>query len=317
VLGLSCFYHNSAAALIKDGQIIAAAEEERFSRVKNDRRFPAHSVNYCLEEAGIHQSDLAAVVYYDNAAMTFERLMHTLAAVGERGEDQWSRVLPSWLRYKLNLPQLIRREMRYDGPVLQELHHRSHAASAFYPSPFEEAAIITIDGVGEWATATIGVGRGQHVELLKEMRFPHSLGLLYSAFTQFTGFKVNSGEYKMMGLAPYGRPKYVQQILDHLIKIHDDGSIELNMEYFGFLDQPSMTNDKFAALFDGPPPEVFGLDYKARDGPRALRAGRHRRGAAEDGRLCAAADRHEEAVPGRRRRAQLRGQRPAPARRPV
>jgi carbamoyltransferase len=252
ILGVSCFYHNSAAALIKDGEIVAAAEEERFSRVKNDRRFPHFAANYCLEEGGIQQHDLAAVVYYDNAPLTFERLVHTIAAVGPEGEDAWARAMPSWVQYKLHLPQLIRRYLKYDGLVLHELHHRSHAASAFYPSPFQRAAILTIDGVGEWATASIGVGHGGRIQLLKEMRFPHSLGLLYSAFTQFTGFKVNSGEYKMMGLAPYGEPKYVDTITEHLVHLKDDGSIELNLEYFAYLSHQTMTNERFAELFGGP-----------------------------------------------------------------
>lgn len=252
ILGLSCFYHNSAACLIKDGEIIAAAEEERFTRKKNDRGFPHYAANYCLEEGGIHQRDLAAVVYYDNAAQTFERLMHTQLAIAPNGEDAWMRILPSWARYKLHLPQLIRRYLKYDGLVLQEEHHRSHAASAFYPSPFQSAAILTVDGVGEWATASIGMGRGNRIQMLKQMNFPHSLGLLYSAFTQFTGFKVNSGEYKMMGLAPYGEPKYVETILKHLVDLKEDGSIALNMEYFGFLSEQSMTNGRFADLFGGP-----------------------------------------------------------------
>ena len=205
ILGISCFYHNSAAALVKDGAIVAAAEEERFTRVKNDRRFPHLAINYCLEEGGIDPRQLAAVVYYDSAALTFERILHSQYAVGAPAEAMWTRMLPSWLRYKLHVPRLIRDYLQYDGLVLQDMHHRSHAASAFYPSPFARAAILTIDGVGEWATASLGRGEDSRVELLKEMHFPHSLGLLYSAFTQFTGFKVNSGEYKMMGLAPYGR----------------------------------------------------------------------------------------------------------------
>ncbi len=252
ILGLSCLYHNSAACLIRDGTIVAAAEEERFTRVKNDRRFPYQAVNYCLEEGGIDPGNLNAVVYYDNAAMTFERILHSQLAVGEKGEENWVRFLPAWVRYKLHLPRLIREYLNYDGVVLQELHHRSHAASAFYPSPYERAAILTVDGVGEWATASIGTGCGRQIRLLREMRFPHSLGLLYSAFTQFTGFKVNSGEYKMMGLAPYGEPRYVKQILDHLVDLKEDGSVELNLEYFGFLYQPSMTNERFAELFGGP-----------------------------------------------------------------
>ncbi|MBM3745259.1 MAG: carbamoyltransferase [Acidobacteria bacterium] len=252
VLGLSCFYHNSAAALLRDGQIVAAAEEERFTRVKNDRRFPCHAVNYVLEEGGVQPRELAAVVYYDNAPLTFERIVHAQLAQGPRAAGGWKRAMPSWVRYKLRLAWLIRDYLKYDGPVLQEIHHRSHAASAFYPSPFERAAILTVDGVGEWATAAIGKGAGREIELLWEMRFPHSLGLLYSAFTQFTGFKVNSGEYKMMGLAPYGEPKYVATILDHLMDLKEDGSVELNLEYFGFLETPEMTNSRFAELFGGP-----------------------------------------------------------------
>jgi carbamoyltransferase len=252
ILGISCFYHNAAACLIHNGQLVAAAEEERFSRIKHDRNFPHRAVNYCLEEAGIQQSDLAAVVYYDNAYQTFERLIHTQVAVGQAGEEAWLRVVPSWLQYKLTIPALIRRNLKYDGLILQEMHHRSHAASAFYPSPFERAAILTVDGVGEWATAAISVGDGRQIRMIKELHFPHSLGLLYSAFTQFIGFKVNDGEYKMMGLAPYGEPQYVDLIRRHLVDIKEDGSMALNMDYFAFLSEPAMTNGKFAALFGGP-----------------------------------------------------------------
>ncbi len=252
VLGISCFYHNSAACLISDGDIVAAAEEERFTRVKNDRNFPHRAINYCMEEAGIQQTDLDAVVYYDNAYLTFERLIWTQVAIGRSGEDSWMRVLPSWLRQKLIIPSLIRRNLNYGGNVLHTEHHRSHAASAFYPSPFDRAAIVTIDGVGEWATASIGVGHGREISLIKEMDFPNSLGMLYSAFTQFVGFKVNDGEYKMMGLAPYGEPKYVDLIYKHLVDLKDDGSVELNMEYFSFLLGARMTNEKFADLFGGP-----------------------------------------------------------------
>ncbi len=252
VLGLSCFYHNSAAALIRDGEIVAAAEEERFSRVKNDRRFPAHAVNYVLEEGGINARELKAVVYYDNAPLTFQRILDSQFAAGDRGEDMWQRSMPSWIRYKLHLPRLIRTYLRHDVAVFQESHHRSHAASAFYPSPFDRSAILTVDGVGEWATASIGVGQGNQVKLTHETRFPNSLGLLYSAFTQFTGFKVNSGEYKMMGLAPYGEPRYVDQILSHLIHMNEDGSVELKMDYFAFLEKPEMTGARFAGLFGGP-----------------------------------------------------------------
>jgi carbamoyltransferase len=252
VLGLSCFYHNSAAALIRDGKLVAAAEEERFTRRKADRRFPTRAVNFCLEEAGIHQGELSSVVYYDNAYLTFERLMHTQLAIGSEGLDAWQRVLPSWLTQKLRIPELIRDTLDYDGEVLHESHHRSHAASAFYPSPFESAAVLTIDGVGEWATATIGVGDGNELRMLREMQFPHSVGLLYSAFTQFVGFKVNNGEYKMMGLAPYGTPRYTQEIYDNIVDVHDDGSIELNLEYFDFLRAPTMTGPRFDELFAGP-----------------------------------------------------------------
>jgi len=252
ILGVSGFYHDSAAALVKDGTIVAAAEEERFTRVKNDRRFPQHAVNYCLEEAEINQDDLSAVVYYDNASLTFERIMHNLLALSPDGEEAWLRILPSWVQYKLHLPQLIRRRLCYDGLVLQDIHHRSHAASAFYPSPFKRAALLTIDGVGEWGTASIGLGSDGRIQLLKQMCFPHSLGLLYSAFTQFTGFKVNDGEYKMMGLAPYGEPKYVRTILEHLVDVKDDGSLMLNLEYFAFLSGSTMTSHKFAELFGGP-----------------------------------------------------------------
>jgi carbamoyltransferase len=253
VLGISCFYHNSAAALIRDGKIVAAAEEERFTRVKNDRRFPHNAINYCLEQAGISQNDLAAVVYYDNSALTFERLCQSLMAVDrDAASRMWEKIMPSWLRMKLHFPKMVRESLSYDGPILQGIHHRSHAASCFFPSPFERAAILTIDGVGEWATASIGRAAGNRVELLKEMRFPHSLGLLYSAFTQFTGFKVNSGEYKMMGLAPYGEPVYRDTILDNLVDLKADGSVELNLEYFDFLRDTQTTNDRFAALFGGP-----------------------------------------------------------------
>ncbi|MEE9391164.1 MAG: carbamoyltransferase N-terminal domain-containing protein [Planctomycetota bacterium] len=253
VLGLSCFYHNSAAALVHNGKIVAAAEEERFTREKNDQRFPRRAVNFCLEQAGIHQDEIDAVVYYDNSALTFERICHTLLACGEESENAWIRSMPTWARTKLNIPKVIRENMKYEGLVLQNLHHRSHAASAFLASPYEEAAILTVDGVGEWSTASIGKGNGSKIELLKELRFPHSLGLLYSAFTQFTGFKVNSGEYKMMGLAPYGAPKYVDAILEYLVDLGEDGSIRLKMENFAFLTEPQMVNENFNSIFGGPP----------------------------------------------------------------
>ncbi|MCS7466762.1 hypothetical protein NZK35_08915 [Stieleria sp. ICT_E10.1] len=253
ILGISSFYHNSAAALIRNGEIVAAAEEERFSRVKNDRRFPNHAINFCLEQGSINQDQLSAVAFYDDSALTFERIMHSLMAIDvDSAREMWGTIVPDWARTKLNFPQLVRKSLCYEGPILQGNHHRSHAASCYYPSPFESAAIITIDGVGEWATASIGHGKDNSIKLLREMSFPNSLGLLYSAFTHFTGFKVNSGEYKMMGLAPYGRPIYTQQILDNIVDVKEDGSIELNMDYFAFLREVSTTSDKFDDLFDGP-----------------------------------------------------------------
>ncbi|MDQ7834267.1 MAG: carbamoyltransferase N-terminal domain-containing protein [Humidesulfovibrio sp.] len=250
ILGLSCYYHNSAACLLRDGEILAAAEEERFTRIKHDRRFPHAAINYCLEEAGIHARHLSAVVFYDDPELTFERMMATVASAGPEGRDQWMRMMPSWVCYKLRIPHVIRRSLHgYRGPILKNMHHRSHAASAFFPSPFEQAAILTIDGVGEWATATIARGTGNKVEMLREMRFPHSLGLLYSAFTQFLGFKVNSGEYKVMGLAPYGEPRFLEQILSEVINLAEDGSLRLNLEHFTFLSQPAMVGSSFERLF--------------------------------------------------------------------
>lgn len=253
VLGVSCFYHNSSAALICDGKLVAAADEERFTRVKNDRRFPQLAINYCLEEAGISAEELAAVAFYDNSGLTFERILQGIMAIDQTSaERMWSRAVPEWARLKLHFPEIVRKYLRFEGPVLLGNHHRSHAASCFYPSPYSEAAILTLDGVGEWATAAIGHGKGQRLDLIREMHFPDSIGLLYSAFTHFTGFKVNSGEYKMMGLAPYGRPIYVQQILDNIVSVKEDGSIQLNMEYFSFLNELSTTSPKFDELFGGP-----------------------------------------------------------------
>ena len=253
ILGISAFYHNSAAALIRDGEIVAAAEEERFSRVKNDRRFPNQAINFCLEHAQVSHNDLKAVAFYDDSSLTFERILHSLASTDrESSRRMWNHIVPDWARYKLQFPRIVRESLNYDGLILQGNHHRSHAASCYYPSPFESAAILTIDGVGEWATASIGKGNGADLEILREMNFTDSLGLLYSAFTHFTGFKVNSGEYKMMGLAPYGEPIYTQKILDHIVDLKDDGSVALNMEYFAFLRDVSTTSDKFDELFGGP-----------------------------------------------------------------
>jgi carbamoyltransferase len=261
ILGISAFYHDSAACLVRDGRLVAAAQEERFSRRKHDDRFPQHALDYCLREGGITAADLDHVAFYDKPLLKFDRLMETYLAYAPRGFRSFCAAMPLWLRTKLHLPREIDRGLgrAFRGRYVFPEHHESHAAGAFYPSPFEEAAILTVDGVGEWATAAWGVGRGSRVELRQELRFPHSLGLLYSAFTYFTGFKVNSGEYKLMGLAPYGQPRYADAIRTHLIDLKEDGSFRLNMDYFGYLDGLTMTNARFAALFGGPPrqPESF------------------------------------------------------------
>lgn len=250
ILGLSAFYHDSAACLVRDGEIVAAAQEERFTRRKHDHRFPHESIAYCLKEAGAGLDDVDCVAFYDKPLVKFERLMETYLAYAPVGFASYLKGMPTWLKEKLNIQGLIRKELGYKGKLLFGDHHESHAASAFYPSPFEEAAILTVDGVGEWATASYGVGRGRELEILKQMKFPHSLGLLYSAFTAFTGFKVNSGEYKLMGLAPYGEPKYVDTILKELVDIHEDGSLHLNLRYFIFPHHAArMTGTKFEKLF--------------------------------------------------------------------
>jgi carbamoyltransferase len=256
ILGISAYYHDAAAALVREGHIVAAAQEERFSRRKNDERFPRHAAAFCLRQGGLEVAQLDAVVFYDKPITKFARMLESYLAVAPAGLLTFPRVLPPWLSEKLNLRKTIREELdglRAECPILFTEHHQSHAASAFYPSPFPEAAILTVDGVGEWATTTIGQGRGTQIEILKELKFPHSLGLLYSAFTAYCGFRVNSGEYKLMGLAPYGEPRYAKAILDHLIDLKPDGSLHLNMEYFGFLRGLSMTNSRFEAFFDGPP----------------------------------------------------------------
>ena len=255
ILGISAFYHDSAAALICDGRIVAAAQEERFTRVKHDANFPAQAVNYCLAEAGITVGQIDAVIFYEKPLLKFERLMETYIAFAPRGLRSFMQALPVWLNQKLFLPREIDRGLGddYENPIYFTTHHASHAASAFFPSNFEEAAIITFDGVGEWSTTTWGVGRGSRIEIKKEIRFPHSLGLLYSAFTYYTGFRVNSGEYKLMGLAPYGEPKYVAQITEHLIDLKDDGSFRLDQSYFNYCAGLTMTNDKFSRLFGAPP----------------------------------------------------------------
>ncbi len=260
ILGISAFYHDSAAALLRDGDILAAAQEERFTRIKHDSRFPVNAVNYCLQEAGITAGDIDHVVFYEKPLLKFERLLETYVSYAPLGFGQFLHALPVWLHQKLHLPREINRALggRYKGRYVFLEHHESHAASAFFPSPFDEAAILTMDGVGEWATAGLGVGKGNRIELLKTLRFPHSLGLLYTAFTWFTGFKVNSGEYKLMGLAPYGEPVYYELIMDKLIHVADDGSFELNMDYFTYCYRNVMVGHDFEKLFGGPPRKSEG-----------------------------------------------------------
>ena len=253
ILGISCFYHDSASCLLRNGKIVAAAQEERFSRKKHDPRFPNNAIKYCLKEGRIGVHDLDYVVFYDKPIQTFERLLMSYLTVAPKGLRSWLEAMPLWLGKKLHIHKVLQREIGYEGDVLFTEHHEGHMASAFYPSPFEKAAILTVDGVGEWATASYGFGQGNEITLLKELHFPDSLGLLYSAFTYFTGFRVNSGEYKLMGLAPYGRPRYKDLILSELIDVKDDGSLRLNLAYFDFLGGLRMTNRHFSRLFGGPP----------------------------------------------------------------
>jgi carbamoyltransferase len=255
ILGISAFYHDSAAALVRDGDIIAAAQEERFTRIKHDQQFPSNAVKYCLEEAQITAAEVDYVVFYEKPFLKFERLLETYIAYAPRGFRQFVMGIPMWLRQKLHLPREIDKALdkKYKGRYVFCEHHESHAASAFFPSPFEEAAILTLDGVGEWATASFGVGKGNKIKLTHEMHFPHSVGLLYSAFTYFAGFRVNSGEYKLMGLAPYGEPKYYELIMDKLIDLKEDGSLRLDMTYFPYCHGTVMTGSKFEKLFGGPP----------------------------------------------------------------
>ena len=260
VLGLSAFYHDSAAAIVRDGEIIAAAQEERFTRKKQDASFPANAVRYCVSAAGISWSDIDYVTFYEKPFLKFERLLETYLAFTPRGFSSFRMAIPLWLKEKLFQKRLLVELLEAEGPDVDWApklrfteHHESHAASAFFPSPFKEAAILTMDGVGEWATTSTGIGAGNQISLLDEIHFPHSLGLLYSAFTYYTGFKVNSGEYKIMGLAPYGEPKYVQLIFENLIDVHADGSFRMNMDYFDYCTGLTMTNSKFDALFGGKP----------------------------------------------------------------
>jgi carbamoyltransferase len=253
ILGLSAFYHDSAACLVEDDRIVAAAQEERFTRKKHDAAFPSRSIDYCLREAGITTKELDLVGFYEKPLVKFDRLLETYVACAPRGWRSYLMAMPNWLGDKLWMANDIKDRLDgYGGEVYFGEHHESHAASAFYPSPFEQAAIVTIDGVGEWATSSIGVGRGSEIEILHELRFPHSLGLLYSAFTYFAGFRVNSGEYKVMGLAPYGEPRYVKKIKDQLVEIRDDGSLWMNMEYFTYPHALTMTGKALENLFGGP-----------------------------------------------------------------
>jgi len=255
ILGISAFYHDSAAALVVDGAIAAAAQEERFTRKKHDPGFPSKAIEYCLHDAGIKASDLDYVVFYEKPLRKFERLLETYLAFAPQGFKSFAMAIPVWLKEKTHLPKLIRQNLdrSVKAPIIFTDHHESHAASAFFPSPFDEAAILTLDGVGEWSTTTLGTGRGNRIELAKQIQFPHSIGLLYSAVTYYCGFKVNSGEYKLMGLAPYGRPVYKDLILKHLLDLRPDGSFWLDMEYFNYCQGLTMTNSRFHQLFGGAP----------------------------------------------------------------
>ncbi len=253
ILGISAFYHDSAACLVRDGEIISAAQEERFSRKKHDYSFPINAIRYCLDSAGISSDELDAVAFYDKPFLKFERLLESYLAFAPVGIKSFIKAMPLWIKEKLWMKEFIKNELDYDGVILFPEHHQSHAASAFFASPFQNAAFLTIDGVGEWTTTSYGIGKGNNISLLGEIKFPHSIGLLYSAFTYYTGFKVNSGEYKVMGLAPYGEPKYVDLILENLIDLKADGSFKLNMKYFNFVAGLTMTNEKFNKLFGGKP----------------------------------------------------------------
>ena len=255
ILGISAFYHDSAAALVVDGEIVAAAQEERFTRKKHDDGFPERAIDYCLRQGGLRPSNLDYVGYYEKPLLEFERLLETYLGYAPQGLRSFKQAMPIWLKQKLDVPGEIRRGLRdtLRRRYIFVKHHESHAASAFFPSPFEEAAILTVDGVGEWSTAAFGSGRGNQIRLTQHMRFPHSLGLLYSAFTHYTGFTVNYGEYKLMGLAPYGEARFVNVILERLIDLKEDGSFRMDMSYFNYCQGLTMTSRKFEDLFGGPP----------------------------------------------------------------
>ena len=253
ILGISAFYHDSAACLVQDGKIVSAAQEERFTRKKHDSAFPINAINFCLQDNGLTSKDLDYVAYYDKPFLTFERILETYLSYAPIGIKSFIKALPLWIKKKLWMKEVIRKELDYEGIIVFPEHHESHAASAFFPSPFQEAAFITMDGVGEWTTTSYGVGKDNSLDILAEIQFPDSLGLLYSAFTYFTGFRVNSGEYKVMGLAPYGLPKYKDIILKELIDLKEDGSFTMNMDYFDYCVGLKMTSSKLDKLFDGPP----------------------------------------------------------------
>lgn len=299
ILGISCYYHDSAAALVQDGQIVAAAQEERFTRKKHDDDFPKNAIAFCLGHAGLRASGIDYVAFYEKPFVKFERLLQTYFTYAPQGLNSFLKAMPQWIRKKLWMPDLIMRELDgFRGKILYPEHHESHAAAAFFPSPYDSAAILTIDGVGEWTTTSFGTGQLNTIDLQSEIHFPHSLGLLYSAFTYYTGFKVNSGEYKVMGLAPYGEPKYVQLIYDHLIDVKDDGSFRLNMRYFNYASGLTMTHERFHELFGGPPrkPESL-LTQREMDLARSiqvvtedimLKLARHVRKVTGQSRLCLA-----------------------------
>ena len=316
ILGISAFYHDSAAALVVDGRIVAAAQEERFTRIKHDSAFPAEALRYCLQAGGISSDDLDYVAFYDKPLTKFERLLETYLAFAPAGFRSFRLAMPVWLKDKLHMRRTLRRGL--GGPTRARLiftdHHESHAASAFFPSPFDRAAIVTLDGVGEWSTATFGTGEGNRIHLVNHIAFPHSLGLLYSAFTYYCGFKVNSGEYKLMGLAPYGQPIYRDLILEHLVDLKSDGSFWLDMDYFHYCQGLTMTNRRFDRLFGGPPRAGVSPGAAAH-GPGRQYPGRDRGGGAPDRPPRESADWDEAPGPGGRGGAELRGERPAAARR--
>ena len=275
ILGLSAFYHDSAAALLQDGTIVAAAQEERFTREKGDARFPSRAIAYCLKEAAVGLDEVDYVVFYEKPLVKFERLLETYLAFVPHGFESFQRAFPRWAKHKLRLPEYIRAELgeTFHGKLLFTNHHEAHAASAFFPSPFDEAAILILDAVGEWSTSSLGTGRHHHLTLNHEQRFPHSLGMLYSAFTYYTGFKVNSGEYKLMGLAPYGEPKYVDLILNDIAELKEDGSLQLDLSYFNYCQGLTMTSEKFHQLFGGPPRRPEGwITHKDMDLAASIQA---------------------------------------------